>query len=153
MGIIYALGIWNLLVCLICYIVLRRKRALFDDRFAGTLAKTVPVAAALVLSIHLSVSLSLDLATIFMWNFLLGIGIGYLFGSFVKYHSVLIGIYHGLIGSAMGVMIGEVLKNPQLCSIPLTSTQEIVLNMIYLCGFATLLLTVILRSVIYSLRV
>lgn len=153
MIIIYALGIWNLIATIVCYLVLRRKRTLFDDRFAGTIAKTATMAATLTLSIHLSIILTTEISIIFMWNFILGTILGYLFGSLVKYHSVLIGIYQGLIGSAMGVMIGEVLKNPQLCSIPLTSTQEILLNMIYLCGFTTILLTIILGLISYSLRV
>jgi hypothetical protein len=153
MILIYALGLWNLLVTFICYLILTRKKALFDDRFATTITKTATMASTLVLSIHLSVILNTELSSIFGLNFILGVFIGSLFGSLVKVQSVLIGFYHGMIGSSMGVMIGEVLKNPQLCSIPITSTEQILINMLYICGFTTLLLTVMLGLVLYSLRV
>ncbi|WP_106496447.1 hypothetical protein [Lentibacillus sp. Marseille-P4043] len=153
MFVIYGLGILNLTTTLGSYLAFRRKQTLFDDRFAGTIAKTVTLAATLVLSIHFSVILTIELPGIFLLNFILGILIGILFGTFIKYHSILISFYYGLVGSSMGVMIGEVLKNPQLCSIPLTSKHEILINMMYLSGFVTLILTLILSLALYSLRV
>ncbi|WP_047985571.1 hypothetical protein [Ornithinibacillus californiensis] len=153
MVIINALGIWNLIATTVCYVMLRRKRALFDDRFATTITKTVTLTVTLILGIHFSVIFPFELSSIFAHTLILGVFIGFLFGSLVKYHSILIGFYHGMVGSSMGVMIGEVLKNPQLCSIPITSSKQILVNMLYLCGFTTFLLTFILSLVLYSLRV
>lgn len=40
MVIIYSLGVWNLAITLFCYLILRRKKTLFEDRFATTITKT-----------------------------------------------------------------------------------------------------------------
>ena len=138
---------------IVCYFILNRKKILFDDRFAITITKSATLISTIVFSIHFSVILSAQLSIIFLLNIVIGIIIGALFGSLVKYHSFLIGIYHGIIGSSMGVMIGEVLKNPEICSIPIASKQEVLMNIYQLCGFTTLLLTLVLSLVIYSMRV
>ncbi|MGM8363944.1 hypothetical protein ACLIBG_00550 [Virgibacillus sp. W0181] len=153
MLIIYGFGAWSLIATIYCYFRFKRRKQLFDDRFATTISKTATLISTMVLSIHLTVLLPIELSTIFILNILLGISAGWVFGSLVKYHSVLAGFYNGLIGSSMGVMIGEVLKNPQICSIPISNQEQILLNIYQLCGFATFLLTLVLSLVLYSLRV
>ncbi|MHC8515813.1 hypothetical protein [Sporosarcina sp. ITBMC105] len=153
MIIIWGLAIWNVAVTIYCYLILRKRKQLFDDRFATTLTNTATFIATIVVSLHVSVLLTVELSLIFILNMIIGVSIGSLFGSLVKYHSVLIGFYNGLIGSSMGVMIGEVLKNPQICSIPISNQQQVVMNMYQLCGFATLLLIVVFGLVLYSMRV
>ncbi|MEV9640010.1 hypothetical protein ABZ756_04855 [Mammaliicoccus sciuri] len=153
MVIIYSFGVWNLAVTLFCYLILRRKKTLFEDRFATTITKTATSITSLLFGLHFSLIISAELSTLFMCTTIFGILIGALFGSLVKYHSLLVGMYHGIIGSSMGLMIGEVLKNPQLCSIPIASHQQLLMNMYQICGFATLLLTFVISLVLYSLRV
>lgn len=145
--------IWNVSAALFCYFSLRKRKQLFDDRFATTMTNTATPGITMVLGMHVTVLMPTGLSSVFLVNLLLGAVIGALFGALVKYHSVLIGLYNGLIGTSMGVMIGEVLKNPQICSIPISDHTQILLNMYQLCGFATLLLTVVVGLVLYSMRV
>jgi hypothetical protein len=144
---------WNVAAALYCYFHLHRRKQLFDDRYATTIASTATLGITLVIGMHVTVLVSAGLSLVFLVNLLLGAAIGTLFGALVKYHSVLTGLYHGLIGISMGVMIGEVLKNPQICSIPISDHTQILLNMYQLCGFATLLLTVVVGLVLYSMKV
>lgn len=150
---IIGLLIWNIAAAFFCYFRLRRRKQLFDDRYATTITNTATLGITLVLSMHVTVLVSAGLTLVFLLNLLLGAGVGALFGALVKYHSVLAGLYNGLIGISMGVMIGEVLKNPQICSIPISDHTQLLLNMYQLCGFATLLLTVVVGLVLYSMKV
>ncbi|WP_213421513.1 hypothetical protein [Bhargavaea massiliensis] len=150
---IAGLMIWNVSATFFCYFRLRKKKQLFDDRYATTMTNTATMGITLVLGMHVTVLMSAGLSLVFLVNLLLGVVIGTLFGALAKYHSVLSGLYNGLIGASMGVMIGEVLKNPQICSIPISNHTQILLNMYQLCGFATLLLTVVVGLVLYSMRV
>ncbi len=85
MLLIYSLGGWNLTATLLCYFILKRKKALFDDRFATTVTKTATLISTLILGIHFSVMLSIELSMIFLLIIVLGVLIGFLFGSLVKY--------------------------------------------------------------------
>ncbi|EMR06285.1 hypothetical protein C772_01556 [Bhargavaea cecembensis DSE10] len=149
---IVGLLIWNVAMVCFCYFRLHRRKKLFDGRNAATIAGTVTLGVTLVLGMHVTVLVSPGLSLVFLVNLLLGAAVGALFGALVKYHSVLTGLYNGLVGVSMGVMIGEVLKNPQICSIPISDHTQILMNMYQLCGFATLLLTVVVCLVIYSMK-
>lgn len=153
MLLIYILGLWNLISVIICYRILRKKRVLYDDRFAMTLTMTTTMVSTLVICLHVTVILPLQLTSLFFLNLLIGIMIGCLFGSLVKFHSILTGLYSGAVGSSMGVMMGEVLKDPALCKIPLESGPDILLNLYQLSGFTTLLLSMSLSLILYSLKV
>lgn len=153
MLLIYCFGIWNVILTIICYLIFRKKRTLFDDRFATTLTMCITMMSTMVIGTHLTIILSLELSLIFVLNFVIAVLIGVLFGSLFKFHSVLTGFYNGIIGSAMGVMIGAVLKDPGVCSIPIGSAQLLLLNMYQLCGFITLLNTIVIGLILYTLRV
>lgn len=153
MIIIYILGVLNIAAASYCYLHLQKRKQLFDDRFATTITKTSTLISAMVLSMHLTVLLTIDLSIIFILNIVAGVWIGSLFGSLVKYHSVLNGFYNGIIGSSTGMMVGEVLKNPQICSIPISNYEQIVKTIYYMCGFSTFLLIIVLGLILYSLKV
>ena len=149
MLVIYILGIWNMVITVLCYFILKRKRILFNSR----IAMTVTMISAMVICMHVSITLSLEITLIFVVNVALGMIIGLLFGALIQFNSIFIGFYNGTVGGLMGAMLAEVLKNPQLCSIPLTSKQQILINIYQLSGFTTLLLTLVIGLVLYSLKI
>ncbi|MGM9921793.1 MAG: hypothetical protein ACI33O_11130 [Bhargavaea sp.] len=149
---IIGLLIWNVSAACFCYYRLHRRKRQFDSRYAATITSTATMGITLVLGMHVTVLVSAGLSLVFLVNMLLGAAVGALFGSLFKYREILAGLYNGLVGVLMGVMIGEVLKNPQICSIPIADHTQLLLNMYQLCGFATLLLTVVIGLVLYSIK-
>ncbi|MCM3086872.1 hypothetical protein SAMN04488127_1929 [Bhargavaea ginsengi] len=149
---IVGLLIWNVAAACFCYFRLRRRKHLFDGRHAATIASTATLGVTLILGMHVTVLLSAGLSLVFLVNLLLGAAVGTLFGGLFNYHLLLAGLYNGLVGISMGIMIGEVLKNPQICSIPISDHTQLLLNMYQLCGFATLLLTVVVGLVLNSIK-
>lgn len=153
MFIVIVIGIFNVLTTFICYFILRRKRALFGDRYAASITKAAVSVSALVVGIHISSAFTIQPSFIVLCSIMYGGVVGILFGALVKFHSILLGFYQGVLGSIMGVMIGEVLKNPQLCSIPLASAQQQFVMIYQMCGFSSLLLLFVFMLILYSLRV
>ncbi len=84
---------------------------------------------------------------------LIGGGIGILFGSLVKFQSLLAGFLNGIIGSLMGNMLAAVVKDPALCSLPASYLISLEENMVAFSLFGTLLVFMTISLVNYSLRV
>jgi hypothetical protein len=79
--------------------------------------------------------------------------IGTLFGSLVKFQSLLAGFFQGVIGSLMGNMLSAVIKDPTLCSLPATYLNSVEQNMFAFSLFGLLLVFITTCLVDYSLRV
>ncbi len=79
--------------------------------------------------------------------------IGVLFGSLVKFQSLLAGFFNGIVGGLMGNMLGLVIKDPSICSLPAAYLTNINQNMMLFGVFGTFLAGVTIFFVFYSLKV
>jgi hypothetical protein len=134
-----AFGIW-------LYFVLNKSRILFSDRFAYISSLTASSTISLVAAINLFLLFPSHFEIIGVLNLLLGVGIGWGFGSMVNAQSLIAGIYNGGIGSIMGTMAGTVVMNPAICGLPsnIISEQEVIIffTLLSICiqGISALLL-------------
>jgi uncharacterized membrane protein YeaQ/YmgE (transglycosylase-associated protein family) len=149
--IIGTLFTWNLVELSIVYSLFNKKKLLVDDRFIMTMCTAITSASSLVLPLHLK--LLLDDQVFFLLPIIVGLLIGWRFGSLLKAPAIVNGIYNGIIGGVMGTMLGAVLKNPALCKIPMKAGSFIEINMMTLAAFSAGLLTLVCRIVRYSFKV
>ena len=153
MLIISTLFFWNLVELTTVYSLFKKKKALFDDRFIMTMGTAITSASSLVIALHVNLLLPDDQAYFYLLPIIVGLLIGWKFGSLLKAPATLNGIYNGIIGGVMGTMLGAVLKNPALCKIPIKAESLIETNMLSLAIFSACLLTIVCRIVRYSFRV
>jgi hypothetical protein len=138
-------GVW-------LYYVLSKSRVLYGDRFGFTVALTAGSTISLVASLNFFMLFPDYFEILGVINLLLGIGIGWLFGSMVKAQSMIAGIYNGGIGGIMGTMAGAVIQNPAICGLPETilTEQEIIMffALLSICiqGISALLLLFSFRA-------
>jgi hypothetical protein len=117
-----AFGIW-------VYFALNKSKFLFSERFAFISTLSASSTLSLVAAMNLFLLFPSDFEMIGILNLLLGIGIGWLFGSLVNVQTLIAGFYNAGIGSIMGTMVGAVVKNPAICGLPssLFTEQEIII--------------------------
>lgn len=135
------------------YSTFKKKHLLFDDRFTMTMCTAITTVASLTLALHLELLLPDDRQLFYLIPIVIGILIGWKFGSIIKAPATLNGFYNGAMGGVMGKMIGAVLKNPALCNIPIQAGSLIEINMYSLAIFIACLLTLICRIVRFSFKV
>lgn len=152
MLLIYVFTLWNIGVTGFGYYILKKKRELYDDRLGMTITMTASMMSAMVIGMHTAIIFPLEYTLGIIFNIALGVIVGFLFGSLTNSQHILTGLYNGLVGAIMGFMLGKVTIDPQLCDLPFTSKQSILLNMYQLCGFTTLLLTIAIGLTLYSLK-
>jgi hypothetical protein len=134
------------------YYVLSKSRVLYGDRFGFTVALTAGSTISLVASLNFFMLFPDYFEILGVINLLLGIGIGWLFGSMVNAQSLIAGIYNGGIGGIMGTMAGAVIQNPAICGLPETILTEqetiIFFALLSICiqGISALLLLFSLRA-------
>ena len=153
MLIISTLFVWNLVELTIVYALFKKKKGLFDDRYIMTFGTAITSVSSLVIALHVKLLLPDDQAVLYLTPIIVGLLIGWKFGSLLKAPASLNGIYNGIIGGVMGTMLGAVLKNPALCKIPIETESLIETNMLSLATFSACLLTLVCRIVRYSFRV
>lgn len=140
-----AFGVW-------LYFVLSKSKLLFNDRFGYISVMTSSSTLSLVAAMNLFLLFPADFEITGLLNLLLGIGIGWLFGSLLNAQTLIAGIYNGGIGSIMGTMAGAVVMNPAICGLPSTilSAQEIIIffALLSICvqGISALLLLFAFRA-------
>ena len=153
MLIISTLFAWNLVELTNVYSLFKKKKALFDDRFIMTTGTAITSVSSLVIALHVKLLLPDDQTFFYVFPIIVGLLIGWKFGSLLKAPASLNGIYNGIIGGVMGTMLAAVLKNPALCKIPIKTEALIETNMLSLAIFSACLLTLVCRIVRYSFRV
>ena len=149
---IVILGVNSFLVILL-YFIMRRKRKLFSERFGAVLAMsgTGIFSLNIGLVVHLLVKDEMSLLSVL--SILIGGLIGFLFGSLVKFQSILTGFTHGVVGGIMGTMLAAVILNPSLCNLPSSYLLNISQNIMIFSVFGTILSVISMGLLCYSLRV
>ncbi|MEH7885771.1 hypothetical protein V7654_15835 [Bacillus sp. JJ1609] len=138
-------GVW-------LYFVMSKSKLLLNDSSGYISVMTSSSTLSLVAALNLYLLFPADFEITGLLNLLLGIGIGWLFGSMVNAQTLIAGIYNGGIGSSMGTMAGAVVMNPAICGLPLTilSEQEIIIffALLSICvqGISALLLLFSFRA-------
>jgi hypothetical protein len=140
---------WNLIGLYTIYRNFKKKRMLFDDHFTMTMCMVTTMITSFVFGLYLA----LLLPAFQMVPVLLGLWIGWKFGSILKNPATLNGLYNGTMGGVMGTMLGAVLQNPALCNIPVESEAMIATNMYSITLFVACLHTFIMILIHYSFRV
>lgn len=110
-------GVW-------LYYVLNKSRVLYNDRFGFTATFSASSTLGLVAALNLFLIFPDHFEILSMINLLLGICIGWLFGSMLNAQTLIAGIYNGGIGGIMGTMAGAVIMNPAVCGLPATAFTE-----------------------------
>ncbi|MBT2638323.1 MULTISPECIES: hypothetical protein [unclassified Bacillus (in: firmicutes)] len=118
----FSIGAW-------LYYVLRKSRFLFSDRFGYTASYFASSILGLVASLNFMLLFPNHFGVVGVLNILLGITIGFLYGSMFNAQSLIAGIYNGGISAIMGTMLGLVVKNPAICGLPgtIASEQEMII--------------------------
>lgn len=114
----------NFLVGAWLYYVLRKSKLLFSDRFGYTASYLASSSLGLVASLNLMLIFPNYFEIVGVLNLLLGITIGFLFGSLLNGQSLIAGIFNGGISAIMGTMLGAVVMTPAICGLPGTFVSE-----------------------------
>ncbi|UYZ20131.1 hypothetical protein [Mesobacillus jeotgali] len=119
----------NFLIGAWLYFVLRKSRFLFSDRFGYTASYVASSTLGLVASLNFILLFPNHFQIVGVLNILLGITMGFLYGSMLNAQSLIAGIYNGGISAIMGTMLGLVVKKPAICGLPgtIASEQEMII--------------------------
>ncbi|OZM57124.1 hypothetical protein CIB95_06545 [Lottiidibacillus patelloidae] len=130
---------------------LHRARVLFDDRFSMTISIVASTSISFLYGLHLTIIFQIQNANMMMFAGIIGVILGYLFGSFSKRHFIISGVFNGVLAGVMGAMAGQVLMNPSLCGLP-WNFEQIQLNTLLFNTFATCMVYLTLSLLLYSFR-
>jgi hypothetical protein len=138
---------------LIMYIMMRKKRKLFSDRYGMIMAMCTSGILSFNIGMIMQFLFSISLFLTLFIAAVIGGTIGMLFGSLVKFQSLLSGFFHGVIGGIMGTMFGAVVQNPTLCSLPASYLMSVNESIFIFSLFGTVLVIITFCLVYYSLIV
>ncbi len=130
-----------------------KPRKLFTDRFSMIMSACASGVLSLSLAMLSYLFLSIDFTSVAFFTTTVGATIGILFGALANYQSLLSGFFHGVTGGIMGTMLGAVIKNPALCSLPGVYAKQIDQNVVSFGLFGTLLVIVTSGLLHFALRV
>ncbi|MED4017962.1 hypothetical protein ACWE42_10280 [Sutcliffiella cohnii] len=141
----------NCLVALITYRILFRKRRLFSERYGMIIAMTCSGVISLIISMLVQFTMEVQIATFL--TVISCVIVGAFFGALVTFQSILAGVLNGIVGSLMGNMLGAVVKDPTICSLPVSYLNTVEENMLIFGVFGTLLTCITMSLVYFSLKV
>lgn len=131
---------------------LYRSRKLFSERYAMIIATVFSSMFSFTVAVQLYLLLPIDLAVITFLAVLVGAGVGIVIGGIYKFQSLLSGFFQGTTGALMGTMLGAVILNPELCSLPI-SANSLNETIFIITLFVSLLNFLTYGIIYYSLRV
>lgn len=143
----------TILIGLIIYRNFYKKRQLYNDRFGMIMAMGCSGILSLNSSMLSQLIFTDHVFLIMLITVVMGGSVGIIFGSLVKYQSLLAGFFHGTVGSLTGNMLGIVVEDPSICSLPDPYLTMIEQNTAIFGAFGTLLVFITISIVYYSLRV
>jgi hypothetical protein len=143
----------NALGGLAMYIIMYKKRKVFSDHFGMIMATCSSGILSFNIAMLIYFLFPLHLSYISFVTTMIGGLIGILFGSLVKFQSLLSGFFQGVVGGMMGTMLSAVIQNPSLCSLPSSYINNIEQNMIAFSLFATVVMFITMGLLYYSLKV
>ncbi|WP_052000941.1 hypothetical protein [Gracilibacillus halophilus] len=149
----WVMFLMNLYISVCLYLMIHKKRKIFDDRFSMILSYCISSVSSIAITLHITFLVELDFVQLSIVSSFIGGGIGWLFGSLRTFQSLLAGFSHGMIGGLMGMMLGAVIQDPSLCSLPAYYQRAIELNMVIFSIFTTGLTTMMCGMVYYAFRV
>ncbi|WP_456276899.1 hypothetical protein [Bacillus sp. AK128] len=142
----------QLVTILFTYHILLQRKELFDERFGKTFTFASTGVSGFIVSMML-VFLFTGSHLVVVGAILLGCLMGALFGSLYRMQTVLLGIWNGGIGGLMGSMLGLVVLDPALCGLPGVAARDLVGNIMLFSVFGTVVLSITMWLVRFSLRV
>lgn len=152
-GILVILFICHGLVGRVLYLLMYKKRKLFTDRYGMIMAMCSSGIVSMNLAMLLQFLFPANPAHLAILSTSLGGAIGIVFGSLVKFQSLLAGFSQGALSGMMGSMLGAVVKNPSLCNLPASYLNSVDQTMMAFSLFGTLLLFTTAGMLYYSMRV
>lgn len=153
--VLFLIGIlaFNSLIGLSIYLVMYKKRKVFSDHYGMIMAMCSSGILSLTIAMVTFFLFQATLSIVALLTTVIGGSIGILFGSLVKYQSLLAGFSQGVIGGIMGTVLGAVILDPSLCSLPSSYSAGINQTMIAFSLFGTALVMITISLLYYSLRV
>jgi hypothetical protein len=143
----------NTLGGLTIYIIMYKKRKVLSDHFGMIMATCSSGILSFNIAMLIYFLFPLHLSYISFVTTMIGGLIGILFGSLVKFQSLLSGFFQGVVGGMMGTMLSAAIQNPSLCSLSSSYINNIEQNMIAFSLFATVVMLITMGLLYYSLKV
>ncbi|WP_100333540.1 hypothetical protein [Bacillus alkalisoli] len=130
-----------------------KKRKLFTNRFSMIMSITFSSVWSLQLSLLLFMISLKNTPTLWGIVVLLGASIGTIFGSMSKFHSLIAGFSHGVIGAMMGASLAAVILDPSICSLPINYATTVEQNLLVISTFGLCISVTTFGVMFYSLKV
>ncbi|MFP7485170.1 hypothetical protein SFC65_13460 [Priestia filamentosa] len=150
---LYGVLILNCLIGAFLYIMMRRKRKIFSDRYGMIMAMCASGVLSFALAMVIEFLNKNDSIVISILVLVISGALGIMFGALVKFQSLLSGFFQGTVGGIMGTMFGAVVKNPSLCNLPSESPYTVEQSIVMFSLFSTVLVIVTVSLLLYSFRV
>lgn len=138
---------------LLTYINLFKSRKLFSDRFGMIVASVMSSMLGMAFSFFCYYFIASNLLDSAFFSILIGTIIGMGFGGLVKYHTLIVGWFNGVVGSLMGLMLGAVIKDPSLCSLPAAFSNNVYENTLFFSIFISFLTLITCGLINYAYRI
>lgn len=129
----------NSLIGVVLYRFLNKKRKKLTQSRRMAM---VSLASILSLNIGMNIYFLLpeNLPVIYFLTVIIGGLIGAIYSSLATPQTRLSGFYHGVIGGIMGTMLGAIIQNPSLCSLPSAHPNTIYENIKFFSTFGIFLM-------------
>jgi hypothetical protein len=147
-----SLFIVNVIVVIQTYRVLRRKRKWLGEHYAMMSSIVSSGVFSLTLSMLLRFFLSSGRTSDTIICVLIGAVVGIVFGTIASFQAVPSSMFHGIMGSLAGTMVGVMVSSPSLCGLSNDLFFLLVPNIIKLSLFGTCVMFFTLWVVVHSLN-
>lgn len=137
---------------IIFYLCIRKKSQMYSERYGLMMATCSSSIVSLQMGLICQLLIPVPLFITSLVAATIGACFGFALGSLVKYQSALSGFYHGVMGGIMGVMLGAVIQNPTLCSLPGDYFYQVSQNTFLFALFGTFIVMTTLTLLLYSFK-
>ncbi|WP_409305807.1 hypothetical protein [Peribacillus sp. SCS-155] len=150
---LYVMFAVNLIIPFSVFNNFAKKRRLFTDRYGATITSASAYVFSLSTGTLLFFVFSPSLVNGILLSTAVGVFLGVSYGLLIKFHSLLLGVFYGMLGAWMGTMLAAVIADPALCGLPSSFTSMLLMNKIIITGFLSAISVLTALLLRFSFRV